>query len=78
MVFVHDTPPLLKSVFLLYLSLVLTLEKPSYYPSSPAKNEVCGVKKTKKKRPTSNAQTLGINDLQDTISTILHLGDGKN
>lgn len=71
----HDVAPLQKSVFSLYLLLILTLGKPSYYPWSPAKNEVLGVKE---KKSNSNTQTLGINDLLDTISTILHLGDGKN
>lgn len=38
-------PLLQKSVFSLYLLLIITLRKPSYYPSSPAQNEVLRVKK---------------------------------
>jgi hypothetical protein len=68
--------PLQKSVFSLYLLLILTLRKASYYPSSTAKNEVLGVKK---EIPTSNVQISEINDLQDAISQVrvLYPGDGK-
>lgn len=44
MVLIYDIATSLKTIFSLYLLLILTLGKSSYYPSSPAKMRYLGVK----------------------------------